>query len=94
MMGYPVSGIMGSSSDNSTVYAVDRSYNHRLVATVNERKQIHLYNYPCSSPEAQSRVYEANHVDTVNISFVYGNSYLITLGGKDTCIMQWKIVSS
>uniref|UniRef100_A0A8C7XA49 EMAP like 4 n=1 Tax=Oryzias sinensis TaxID=183150 RepID=A0A8C7XA49_9TELE len=41
---------------------------------------------------APSRKYSAHSSHVTNVSFLYNDSHLISTGGKDTSIMQWRLV--
>ncbi|MEQ2204695.1 hypothetical protein XENOCAPTIV_017105, partial [Xenoophorus captivus] len=44
------------------------------------------------SLQAPSHKYSAHSSHVTNVSFLYSDSHLISTGGKDTSIMQWRLV--
>lgn len=46
----------------------------------------------CVCLQAPSHKYSAHSSHVTNVSFLYRDSHLISTGGKDTSIMQWRLV--
>ncbi|TTI61481.1 Echinoderm microtubule-associated protein-like 3 [Bagarius yarrelli] len=42
-------------------------------------------------PHAPSHKYDGHGSHVTNVRFTYSDSHLLSLGGKDTCIFQWRI---
>lgn len=54
--------------------------------------KVHLFQYPCSKAKAPSHKYSAHSSHVTNVSFTHNDSHLISTGGKDMSIIQWKLV--
>lgn len=46
----------------------------------------------CISFQAPSHVYGGHSSHVTNVNFLYDNGYLVSTGGKDMSVMQWRIV--
>lgn len=47
---------------------------------------------PCPSSQAPSHVYSGHSSHVTNVDFLCDDSHLISTGGKDTSIMQWRVI--
>ncbi|KAF3707846.1 Echinoderm microtubule-associated protein-like 4 [Channa argus] len=79
-------------SDGTDINALVRSHNRKVIALADDFCKVHLFAYPCSTPKAPSHKYSAHSSHVTNVSFLYNDRHLISTGGKDTSIMQWRLV--
>nr|XP_040034164.1 echinoderm microtubule-associated protein-like 4 isoform X1 [Gasterosteus aculeatus aculeatus]XP_040034433.1 echinoderm microtubule-associated protein-like 4 isoform X1 [Gasterosteus aculeatus aculeatus] len=92
VLGYHVFGVWPEGSDGTDINALIRSHNRKVIALADDFCKVHLFAYPCSTPKAPSHKYNAHSSHVTNVSFLYNDSHLISTGGKDTSIMQWRLV--
>uniref|UniRef100_A0A665WTY6 EMAP like 4 n=1 Tax=Echeneis naucrates TaxID=173247 RepID=A0A665WTY6_ECHNA len=92
VLGYHVFGVWPEGSDGTDINALIRSHNRKVIALADDFCKVHLFSYPCSTPKAPSHKYSAHSSHVTNVSFLYNDSHLISTGGKDTSIMQWRLV--
>ncbi|XP_059215815.1 LOW QUALITY PROTEIN: echinoderm microtubule-associated protein-like 4 [Centropristis striata] len=92
VLGYHVFGVWPEGSDGTDINALIRSHNRKVIALADDFCKVHLFSYPCSTPKAPSHKYGAHSSHVTNVSFLYNDSHLISTGGKDTSIMQWRLV--
>nr|XP_033469193.1 echinoderm microtubule-associated protein-like 4 isoform X1 [Epinephelus lanceolatus] len=92
VLGYHVFGVWPEGSDGTDINALMRSHNRKVIALADDFCKVHLFAYPCSTPKAPSHKYSAHSSHVTNVSFLYNDSHLISTGGKDTSIMQWRLV--
>lgn len=88
-LGWPVQGIWPPCADGTDINAVDRSHSGHLLATSDDFGKIKLFRYPCL-PNAKSNVYSGHSSHVMNVRWTLGDQYLLTAGGNDKCIFQWK----
>lgn len=90
-MGWPVQGIFPPEFDGTDINSCDRSHNNQWVATADDRGMVKVYNYPClkNTAEYAEGIGHSSHV--TNVRWNVDDSYLVTCGGNDRCIFQWKI---
>ncbi|XP_058506821.1 echinoderm microtubule-associated protein-like 4 isoform X1 [Solea solea] len=92
VLGYHVFGVWPEGSDGTDINALIRSHNRKVIALADDFCKVHLFAYPCSTAKAPSYKYSAHSSHVTNVSFLYNDSHLISTGGKDTSIMQWRLV--
>ncbi|KAG7511719.1 echinoderm microtubule-associated protein-like 4 isoform X1 [Solea senegalensis] len=92
VLGYHVFGVWPEGSDGTDINALIRSHNRKVIARADDFCKVHLFAYPCSTAKAPSYKYSAHSSHVTNVSFLYNDSHLISTGGKDTSIMQWRLV--
>ncbi|XP_068183179.1 echinoderm microtubule-associated protein-like 4 [Antennarius striatus] len=92
VLGYHVFGVWPEGSDGTDINALIRSHNRKVIALADDFCKVHLFAYPCSTPKAPSHKYSAHSSHVTNVSFLHRDSHLISTGGKDTSIMQWRLV--
>uniref|UniRef100_A0A7N8XT68 EMAP like 4 n=1 Tax=Mastacembelus armatus TaxID=205130 RepID=A0A7N8XT68_9TELE len=92
VLGYHVFGVWPEGSDGTDINALIRSHNRKVIALADDFCKVHLFAYPCSTPKAPSHKYSAHSSHVTNVTFLHNDSHLISTGGKDTSIMQWRLV--
>lgn len=92
--GWPVQGIWPPDSDGSDINAVCRSQDSSTVVTGDDDGLVKLFAYPCASSvavtPAQTSVGHASHV--TNCVFTRKDLFLITTGGLDKSVFQFRVV--
>ncbi|XP_072246523.1 echinoderm microtubule-associated protein-like 4 [Leuresthes tenuis] len=92
VLGYHVFGVWPEGSDGTDINALMRSHNRKVIALADDFCKVHLFAYPCSRAKAPSHKYSAHSSHVTNVSFLFNDSHLISTGGKDMSIMQWRLV--
>uniref|UniRef100_A0A8C9TE41 EMAP like 4 n=1 Tax=Scleropages formosus TaxID=113540 RepID=A0A8C9TE41_SCLFO len=92
VLGFHVFGVWPEGSDGTDINALIRSHNRKVIALADDFCKVHLFQYPCSRPKAPSHKYSAHSSHVTNVSFLHSDSHLLSTGGKDTSIMQWRLV--
>ncbi|XP_030626277.1 echinoderm microtubule-associated protein-like 4 isoform X2 [Chanos chanos] len=92
VLGFHVFGVWPEGSDGTDINALMRSHNRKVIALADDFCKVHLFQYPCSKPKAPSHKYSAHSSHVTNVSFLHNDSHLVSTGGKDTSIMQWRLV--
>ncbi|XP_048830553.1 echinoderm microtubule-associated protein-like 1 isoform X5 [Brienomyrus brachyistius] len=91
-LSFHVFGLWPEGSDGTDINAVCRSNEKKLLVTGDDFGKVHLFSYPCSQFRAPSHVYGGHSSHVTNVNFLFDDSYLISTGGKDMSIMQWRVV--
>ncbi|KAJ7989291.1 hypothetical protein DPEC_G00317960 [Dallia pectoralis] len=91
-LGFQVFGLWPDGSDGTDINAVSRSTGKRLLATGDDFGKVHLFQFPCSQIRAPSHVYGGHSSHVTNVNFLFDDSCLVSTGGKDMSVMQWRIV--
>ena len=97
VIGWPVQGIYPPTSDGTDVNGVCRSVRkfgndeYQLVATADDFSLVKVYRYPCLKKGAQGVIGKGHSSHVTNVRFTPNDGYLISIGGDDQCVMQWKV---
>ncbi|XP_015218317.1 echinoderm microtubule-associated protein-like 4 isoform X2 [Lepisosteus oculatus] len=92
VLGFHVFGVWPEGSDGTDINALVRSHNRKVIALADDFCKVHLFQYPCSKPKAPSHKYSAHSSHVTNVSFQHNDNHLISTGGKDMSIMQWRLI--
>ena len=90
-LGWPVQGIYEGIIDMTHVNTVDRSKNQKFVAVGNDWGNVVIFNYP-NGEGAKSKDYKGHSEHVTNVKWNADDEYLISVGGYDQTIMQWKVI--
>uniref|UniRef100_A0A3P9KMC7 EMAP like 1 n=1 Tax=Oryzias latipes TaxID=8090 RepID=A0A3P9KMC7_ORYLA len=91
-LGFQVFGLWPDGSDGTDINAACRSNAQNLLVSGDDFGKVHLFLYPCSQFRAPSHVYGGHSSHVTNVTFLYDDSYVVSTGGKDMSVMQWRIV--
>ncbi|XP_053191092.1 echinoderm microtubule-associated protein-like 1 isoform X1 [Scomber japonicus] len=91
-LGFQVFGLWPDGSDGTDINAVCTSNDESLLVTGDDFGKVHLFAYPCSQFRAPSHYYGGHSSHVTNVTFLYNDSYLVSTGGKDMSVMQWRII--
>lgn len=92
VLGFGVFGIWSEGADGTDINAVARSNDGKLLASADDFGKVHLFSYPCCQPRALSHKYGGHSSHVTNVAFLWDDSMALTTGGKDTSILQWRVV--
>ncbi|XP_056424139.1 echinoderm microtubule-associated protein-like 4 isoform X3 [Hyla sarda] len=92
VLGFHVFGVWPEGSDGTDINALVRSHNRKVIALADDFCKVHLFQYPCSKPKAPSHKYSAHSSHVTNVSFTHNDNHLISTGGKDMSIIQWRLI--
>ena len=97
VIGWPVQGIYPPVSDGTDINAVCRSVQkfgndeYQLIATADDFGLVKVYRYPCLKKGAQGVLGKGHSSHVTNLRFTPNGQYLISTGGDDQCVMQWRV---
>uniref|UniRef100_A0A8C7RAR7 EMAP like 1 n=1 Tax=Oncorhynchus mykiss TaxID=8022 RepID=A0A8C7RAR7_ONCMY len=91
-LGFQVFGLWSDGSDGTDINAVSRSNDKRLLVTGDDFGKVQLFSFPCSQFRAPSHVYGGHSSHVTNVKFLFDDSCLVSTGGKDMSVMQWRVV--
>ena len=89
LIGQAVGGIV-QMSDPQLVTAVNRSHSGALLAVGTAWGLLDLYPYPCVAGSLP-RSYKAHSLEVANAVWTLNDEYLLTAGGHDLALMQWRV---
>ncbi|XP_016354059.1 echinoderm microtubule-associated protein-like 1 isoform X3 [Sinocyclocheilus anshuiensis] len=91
-LGFHVFGLWPDGSDGTDINAVCSSNAKRLLVTGDDFGKVHLFSFPCSQSRAPSHICGGHSSHVTNVNFLHDDSHLISTGGKDMSVMQWRVV--
>uniref|UniRef100_A0A8C2D5P8 EMAP like 1 n=1 Tax=Cyprinus carpio TaxID=7962 RepID=A0A8C2D5P8_CYPCA len=92
ILGFHVFGLWPDGSDGTDINAVCSSNSKKLLVTGDDFGKVHLFSFPCSQSRAPSHIYGGHSSHVTNVNFLQEDSHLISTGGKDMSVMQWRVV--
>jgi microtubule-associated protein-like 6 len=102
ILGWPVQGIWPNYSDGSDVNSVCQSHGGDIVATGEDTGLVKLFRSPCLGSgfnrmgkltyRPRSNVGAGHSEHVTNVRFSSDDSHLISTGGADNAILQWRVV--
>eukprot|EP00505_MAST-04D_sp_SCG-Rhode-Island_P002813 Stramenopile-MAST_4_protein_2813 len=101
VLGWPVQGIWLEESDGTDVNACSRSGQGDVIATADDYGMVRLYRYPAirgvgkgKGPLPPHKAYRGHMSHVMNLRFLCNDTHLISVGGNDAAVFQWRHVNS
>jgi microtubule-associated protein-like 1/2 len=85
-------GIWPEGADGTDINGCCRSVRHHLIASADDFGKVNLFNYPCNVPRAVGHSYRGHSSHVTTVRFLCDDSRLLSLGGKDSAILQWQVI--
>ena len=89
LLGFPVIGIF-PGPNLWEVNTACRSQSQRVLATGDDFGKVNLYKYPSPVQKANCRAYIGHSSHVTKVKFTYDDTFLISTGGNDKCILVWE----
>ncbi|ETP32383.1 hypothetical protein F442_18894 [Phytophthora nicotianae P10297] len=90
-LGWPVQGIWPDCADGTDINAVCASSTRTILASGDDSGNVKFFRYPCI-PKGSKFIARRGHSSHVaNVRFSFDDKYLISVGGNDRSIFQWKL---
>ena len=89
--GWPVQGLAQMPCEDPFLTCVVRANEKSLVAVGNAWGLVELYAYP-NAQGAVAQSSKAHSLEVANAIWLHNDSILVTAGGHDLALMQWKVV--
>ena len=93
-LGWSVSGIWDPDYDQTDINAVTTTRRGDVCAIGDDYGMVKLLRYPSVVPEAQSKAYTGHSSHVTCVRFTCDDSMLVSTGGMDTALMQWRYHAS
>lgn len=85
-------GIWPEGADGTDVNSCGKSNDSTLLVTGDDFGKVHLYSYPSIQPQSLNYSHTAHSSHVTSAKFVADDSLVITTGGQDCSVMQWRVV--
>lgn len=91
-LGFPVMGIWPLYTDGTDVNSAELAKDGKTLVTGDDFGKVKLFSYPCVVREAPSREYGGHSSHVMNTRFTGDGKWLISVGGHDSSVFQWRVV--
>lgn len=91
-LGWHVQGIWSAFADGSDINSVDRSPDGTVCATADDFGFVKLFKFPSPVEKAAFHDYIGHSSHVTKVRFHKKISYLISTGGNDKAVFQWKYI--
>lgn len=91
-LGWATKGIWPACSDGSDINACSRSHNNKYISTADDFGKVKLFKYPQPNNKAQYQKFIGHSAQVTNVKFSWNDTHVITTGGEDKAIFQWKLI--
>ncbi|ORX89794.1 WD40 repeat-like protein [Basidiobolus meristosporus CBS 931.73] len=91
-IGWPTIGIQESWMNGRDIYAVSRNPRGNLLVSANTRSQVNLHVYPAYKANTPGKIYKGHSSFVTNVSFSCNGEHVLSIGGMDGSILQWKVI--
>ena len=100
-LGWSIQGVWPKGSDGSDINSITRSHNGKLIASTDEYGFVRVLNYPCigsgldkdgNLPRRPHCITGSGQRSVTNAAWTHNDQILLTTGGEDLSVFQWKVV--
>lgn len=92
VLGDEVSGIWEKYTDTNDINAVDANFDGQVLVTGDDFGLVKLFRYPCLRKGSKFRKYNGHSAHVTNVRFSHDKQWVITIGGADHAVFQWKLL--
>jgi len=87
---WAANGIWPPSCSGDDINSCDRDKKSKILATADDFGKVKLFRYPCPVEKASFIKFVGHSSHVTGVRFSNSNKYLISIGGNDKSIFQWK----
>lgn len=91
LISFSVFGIWPESLDGPKICSGDRSHNQKLFVVGDDFGRLNLYSYPACQLKCLHHSFPGHCSAIPRIQFLADDSRVISVGGKDSSILQWTV---
>jgi len=92
IFGWPVQGVFAPNMDGTDVNYCSRNASKTLLVTGDDFGQVNLFRYPCAKQGNKSKPFTGHSSHVTRTRFTADDLFVISAGGADKSIFQWKVV--
>ena len=93
-LGWYSKGILQAAGNEHRVISMDVTHDQSMMAFSSVDAEVKVLQYPCIDAQASAHLAIAHAPLVTKVRFTCDSQKLITLGAKDQCIMQWRMVET
>lgn len=91
ILGWGVQGTFDPLQDGTDINTTDQSPDKKLLVTGDDYGYVKLWRYPVTTERHSHRVMGGHSAHVMCTRFLSDQSYVLSFGGNDKCIFQWKV---
>ena len=91
-LGWTVEGIFPEGCDGTHINSVDRCDELALIGCGDDYGLVNIYRNPVRDNNHQARSFRGHSEHVTKVKFTEGGKYLLSVGGMDQTVIQWKMV--
>ncbi|XP_016361551.1 echinoderm microtubule-associated protein-like 5 isoform X5 [Sinocyclocheilus anshuiensis] len=92
VLGPEVNGIWPKYSDINDINSVEANFSSQVLVTADDYGLVKLFRYPCVRKGAKFKKYLGHSAHITNVRWSHDYQWVITIGGADHSVFQWKFV--
>lgn len=85
-------GIWPENFDGTDINSVCKDGEEQFLVTADDTGKIRLFSYPASQPKSLSHAYRGHSSHVTSVKFMHDGVRLLSAGGMDTSVLQWRVV--
>lgn len=90
-LGWAVEGVFPEGCDGTHINGVDRCVENNLIATGDDYGLVNIYRDPARDNSHAARSFRGHSEHVSRIKFTEQGRYLLSVGGMDQTVIQWKM---
>lgn len=91
-LGWHVEGIFPEGCDGTHINGVDGCNELNLIATGDDYGLVNIYRNPCRTKKHVARSFRGHSEHVTQVKFMNRGDFLISIGGMDQTVIQWRKV--
>ncbi|CAB4008191.1 echinoderm microtubule-associated -like 2 isoform X3, partial [Paramuricea clavata] len=93
VLGFPVRGIWPEGADGTDINTCIRSHSAQYLVNGDDSGALNIFTYPCTKLKSTPNVGRGHSSHVTAVGFLATDSHVVSTGGKDNTVMQWKLES-
>ena len=93
VLGFPVRGMWPEGADGTDINTCIRSNGSKYLVNGDDSGLLNIFSYPCPKPKSAANVARGHSSHVTGVCFLATDSHVVSTGGKDNTVMQWKLES-
>ncbi|XP_055623967.1 echinoderm microtubule-associated protein-like 2 isoform X2 [Toxorhynchites rutilus septentrionalis] len=85
-------GIWPENFDGTDINSVCKDGEEQFLVTADDTGKVRLFSYPASQPKSLSHSYRGHSSHVTTVKFMFDGVRLLSGGGLDTSVLQWRVV--
>ena len=93
IFGWHIMGIYPDVAEGDEINAVDRAKHCNVLVTADDYSGLKLFRFPANKSNQSYNRFSGHSSHVSNVRFTHKDEYVISLGGEEKSIIQWKFTN-